>query len=203
MITRPPRWPSAPRARARYSTRSAPPRHSSAAWTGRSIQSAVGRLAAGGTTVGWGVARGCSTVQEGLRTGLVLERLAAVLGAHDRASRRLLGEQALEVDLSEIPHGVIASDAETRPRLASFADGLPAAAVWAAAVRDLTAASARRLECIEAEIGPHSHVTAAGGWTRDAALLAAKRRQFGDLEISALREAGATGAALLAGVAAE
>lgn len=66
---------------------------------------AVGRLAAGGTTVGWGVARGCSTVQEGLRTGLVLERLAALLGAHDRASRRLLGEQALEVDLAEIPPG--------------------------------------------------------------------------------------------------
>jgi sugar (pentulose or hexulose) kinase len=163
---------------------------------------AVGRLAAGGTTVGWGVARGCSTVQEGLRTGLVLERLAAVLGANDRSSRRLLGEQALDVDLAEIPPGIIVSDAETRPQLAPFADGLSAAAVWAAAVRDLTAASARRLERIEAEIGPHSHVTAAGGWTRNAALLAAKRRQFGDVEISGLREAGATGAALLAGVAA-
>jgi sugar (pentulose or hexulose) kinase len=162
----------------------------------------VGRLAAQGTTVGWGVAPGCSTVQEGLRTGLVLERLAALLGAHDRSSRRALGEQALTVDLADIPHDIIVSDAETRPALARFADGLTPAAVWAAAVRDLTAASALRLERIEAEIGPHSHVTAAGGWTRNAALLAAKRRQFGDLEISELREAGATGAALLAGVAA-
>jgi sugar (pentulose or hexulose) kinase len=141
-------------------------------------------------------------VQEGLRTGLVLERLAALLGAHDRSSRRALGEQALTVDLADIPHDIIVSDAETRPALARFADGLTPAAVWAAAVRDLTAASALRLERIEAEIGPHSHVTAAGGWTRNAALLAAKRRQFGDLEISELREAGATGAALLAGVAA-
>jgi sugar (pentulose or hexulose) kinase len=162
----------------------------------------VGRLAAQGTTVGWGVARGCSTVQEGLRTGLVLERLAALLGAHDRSSRRLLGEQALAVDLAGIPHDVIVSDAETRPTLARFADGLSAPAIWAAAVRDLTAASARRLERIETEIGPHSHVTAAGGWTRNAALLAAKRLQFGELEISELREAGATGAALLAGIAA-
>jgi len=162
----------------------------------------VGRLAAQGTTVGWGVARGCSTVQEGLRTGLVLERLAALLGAGDRASRRVLGEQAVAVDLADVPHGVIVSDAETRPVLARFADGLSAPAVWAAAVRDLTLESTQRLAHIEAEIGPHSHVTAAGGWTRNAALLAAKRLQFGDLEVSPLREAGATGAALLAGIAA-
>jgi sugar (pentulose or hexulose) kinase len=69
-------------------------------------------------------------------------------------------------------------------------------------VRDLTAASVRRLERITAEVGPHTKVTVAGGWTRNAAVLAAKRRQFGEIEVSDLREAGATGAALLAGVAA-
>jgi sugar (pentulose or hexulose) kinase len=70
-------------------------------------------------------------------------------------------------------------------------------------VRDLTTASVRRLERIAAEVGPHAHATLAGGWTRNAAVVAEKRRQFGEIEVSDLREAGATGAALLAGVAAE
>jgi sugar (pentulose or hexulose) kinase len=163
---------------------------------------AVGRLAAQGTTAGWGVVRGRYAVMEGLRTGLVLERVASLLGARDRAARRLLGEEAHAVDLADIPPGLVVNDGDGGIALGALADGLPPAAVWAAVVRDLTAASVRRLERITAEVGPHTKVTVAGGWTRNAAVLAAKRRQFGEIEVSDLREAGATGAALLAGVAA-
>jgi sugar (pentulose or hexulose) kinase len=163
---------------------------------------AVGRLAAQGTTAGWGVVRGRYAVMEGLRTGLVLERVASLLGAHDRSARRLLGEEAHTVDLANIPPGLVVNDADAGLTLGPLADGLPPAAVWAAVVRDLTAASTRRLERIEAEVGPHAHVKLAGGWTRNAAVLAEKRRQFGEIEVSDLREAGATGAAQLAGVAA-
>jgi sugar (pentulose or hexulose) kinase len=162
----------------------------------------VGRLAAQGTTAGWGVVPGCYTVMEGLRTGLVLERVAALLGAHDRAARKLLGEQALAVDTAGIPPGVVVGDADAEPVLGPFADGLAPAAIWAGIVRDLTAASARRLARIASEVGPHEHVTIAGGWTSNPAVLAEKRRQFGEIAISDLREAGATGAAQLAGVAA-
>ena len=49
----------------------------------------------GGFTAGWGVVRGRFTVLAGLRSGMVLERVAAALGASDRAARRRLGEQAL------------------------------------------------------------------------------------------------------------
>jgi sugar (pentulose or hexulose) kinase len=163
---------------------------------------AVGRLAAQGTTAGWGVVRGRYAVMEGLRTGLVLERVASLLGARDRAARRLLGEEAHAVDLADIPPGLVVNDGDGGIALGALADGLPPAAVWAAVVRDLTAASVRRLERITAEVGPHTKVTVAGGWTRNAAVLAEKRRQFGEIEVSDLREAGATGAALLAGVAA-
>ena len=162
----------------------------------------VGRLAGQGTTAGRGVVRGRYAVMEGLRTGLVLERVASLLGAHDRAARRLLGEEAHAVDLADIPPGLVVNDGDGGIALGALADGLPPAAVWAAVVRDLTAASVRRLERITAEVGPHTKVTVAGGWTRNAAVLAAKRRQFGEIEVSDLREAGATGAALLAGVAA-
>jgi sugar (pentulose or hexulose) kinase len=161
----------------------------------------VGSLAGQGTTAGWGVVRGRYAVMEGLRTGLVLERVASLLGAHDRAARRLLGEEAHAVDLADIPPGLVVNDGDGIA-LGALADGLPPAAVWAAVVRDLTAASACRLERITAAVGPHTKVTVAGGWTRNAAVLAEKRRQFGEIEVSDLREAGATGAALLAGVAA-
>ncbi len=140
-----------------------------AAWTGRSIHPpSAGSPRAERPSAGAlrAAARPC---RRGCARDSCWSGSPPLLGANDRASRRLLGEQALEVDLAEIPPGVIVSGAETRPQLASFADGLPAAAVWAAAVRDLTAASARRLERIEAEIGPHSHVTrsrAAGRATR-------------------------------------
>jgi sugar (pentulose or hexulose) kinase len=163
---------------------------------------AVSRLAGQGTTAGWGVVPGCYAVLEGLRTGLVLEGVAALLGAHDRAARRLLGEQALAVDLADLPRGLLVSGADGAPELGALAAGLAPAAIWAAVVRDLTAASARMVERISDEVGPHAHVTIAGGWTRNAAVMAEKRRQFGELTISDLREPGVTGAALLAGVAA-
>jgi sugar (pentulose or hexulose) kinase len=162
----------------------------------------LGRLAAQGTTAGRGVVRGCYAVMEGLRTGLALERVASLLGAHDRAARRLLGEEAHAADLAKIPPGHVLNNRNGEPVLGPLADGLAPALVWAAVVRDLTAASARRLERITAEFGPHTHATLAGGWTRNAAVVAEKRRQFGEIEVSDLREAGATGAALLAGVAA-
>ena len=80
-----------------------------------------------------------------MRTGLVLERLASALGAEDRGPRAA-GRAGPGVDLAGLPDDILVerrrAGAEARP----FADGLAPAAIWAAAVRDLTAASARRLE---------------------------------------------------------
>ncbi len=164
---------------------------------------AVGRLAGQGLTVGWGVVSGRSGVLGGLRTGLVLEDVARLLGAHHAESRRLLGEEALLVDPGDVPDEVISSDGDTRLVPGLLAGSVSPAAIWAGAVRDLTAASMALLARMAVELGQPEHVVVGGGWARNPAVLAEKRRRVGDLTVSTLREAGAMGAALLAGVAAE
>jgi sugar (pentulose or hexulose) kinase len=84
-----------------------------------------------------------------------------------------------------------------------LAGGVSPAAIWAAAVRELTAASMALLAGMAAELGQPERVVLGGGWARNPAVLAEKRRRLGDVAVSRLREAGAVGAALLAGVAAE
>jgi sugar (pentulose or hexulose) kinase len=163
----------------------------------------VARLVGGRITVGWGVVPGHWSVLLGLRSGMVLEQLAAVLGAFDRDARLELGRLALEV--------AAAAGAGTRPVLHEFdgqtylgplASGLSPAGVWAAAVEDLIAASDRGAALIAAEVGPHTDVVLSGGWSRNPAVAEAKRRQFPRVRTSELGEAGAVGAAYLAAVAA-
>jgi sugar (pentulose or hexulose) kinase len=163
----------------------------------------VGRLAGQGLTVGWGVVDGRSAVLGGLRTGLVLEDVARLLGVNDPGSRRRLGEQALLVDPRDAPEDLLSPAGDTARVPGLLAEGVSPAAVWAAAVRDLTAASVALLARIAAEVGPHERVVVGGGWARDPGLLAEKRRRLGELTASTLREPGAMGAALLAGVAAD
>jgi sugar (pentulose or hexulose) kinase len=166
-------------------------------------QAAVGRLAGQGMTVGWGVVTGRSAVLAGRRTGLLLEELATLLGTHDRESRRRLSEEALLLEPADLPGEVLLADGDVAPLSGLLAEGFSAAAVWAAAVGELTARSTQLLELMAAELGPHEHTTVAGGWARDACVLAEKRTRLGEITVSTLREAGSTGAALLAGVAAD
>jgi sugar (pentulose or hexulose) kinase len=75
------------------------------------------------------------------------------------------------------------------------------AAIWRAAidrVADEVEASIARIDDVA---GPHTKLVVTGGWTRDRAVLEAKRR-LGAIETPAVVEAGCRGAALLAGVAA-
>jgi sugar (pentulose or hexulose) kinase len=51
-------------------------------------------------------------------------------------------------------------------------------------------------------VGPHTEVVLSGGWSRNPAVAAAKRRQFAGARTSELGEAGAVGAAYLGAVAA-
>jgi sugar (pentulose or hexulose) kinase len=161
------------------------------------------RLVQQGLTVGRGVVSGRSAVLGGLRTGLVLEDVARLLGRHDPESRRALGEEALLVDPADGPDVVLSSDGDARLVPSLLATGVSPAAIWAAAVRELTAASLSLLASMAAELGQPERVVIGGGWARNPAVLAEKRRRLGDFTVTRLREAGAVGAALLAGVAAE
>jgi sugar (pentulose or hexulose) kinase len=163
----------------------------------------TGRLAKQGLTVGWGVVSGRSGVLGGLRTGLVLEDVARILGRDDPESRRALGEEAALLAPGEAPDDVLSSHGDARRVPGLLATGVSPAAIWAAAVRELTAASVRLLAGMAAELGVPERVVVGGGWARNPAVLAEKRRQLGDFTVSRLREPGAVGAALLAGVAAE
>jgi len=162
----------------------------------------VGRLVGQGMTVGLGVVSGGSGVLGGLRTGLVLEDVARLLSAHDRESRLRLADEALLVDPGDAPPDVLSPEGDAGLLPGLLAEGVSPAAIWAAVVRDLTAASMALLERIAVEVGPHERVVIGGGWARNPAVLAEKRRRLGEIAVSTVREPGARGAALLAGVAA-
>ena len=153
--------------------------------------------------MGWGVVSGRLAVLGGLRTGLLLEEFATLLGAHDRESRRRLSEESLLLDPADLPVEVVSRDGDAGLVPGLLAEGFSPAVIWAAAVRELTSRSAQLLAHMAIELGPHQHVTVAGGWARNRSVVAEKRRQLGELTVSTLREAGSTGAALLAGVAAD
>ena len=74
--------------------------------------------------------------------------------------------------------------------------------VWRATLTD-AAAQARALhDAMSRVAGEHGQLIAVGGWLRSAAFVAVKRQFFGPLLRPVVEEAGARGAALLAGVAA-
>jgi sugar (pentulose or hexulose) kinase len=73
---------------------------------------------------------------------------------------------------------------------------------WRGVLEDVTAQAHHVHRTMDRAVGAHRRLVVTGGWARDAAFLDAKRRVFGDLEVSPVEEAGARGAALLAGLAA-
>lgn len=166
---------------------------------------AVGRLVDRHVTVGWSVVPGHVTVLHGLLTGLTLEQLAPVLGGVDRESRRALGEAAVELRATgEVPAGPVLRELDGSSYLGPLAPGLTPAAVWAAAVDQLTDQAAAAIGGIDAEVGPHRDVVLTGGWLRNPAVLAAKRARYGTAvrDPQTVNEAGAVGAAFLSGIAA-
>ena len=91
----------------------------------------------------------------GRLTGLSLERVAAMLGATDRESRRLLGEAALGAERgADAPRLVeVGNDALT---LGGITDGITPGLTWRCVVEDLTAMSGVALEQMATVAGPHT-----------------------------------------------
>ena len=134
-------------------------------------------------------------------TGLTLERVAAMLGATDRASRRALGDAAVALTRGEdAPRLVdVGHDSLT---ISGITDGVSPALTWRSAVEDLTAMSGVALQQMAAAVGPHTSAVLAGGWTRNPMVIDAKARQLGPHRVVEIQEPGALGAAYLGGVAA-
>lgn len=151
--------------------------------------------------VDWSVLPDHQILLAGRLTGLTLERIAAMLGAADRDSRRSLGEAAAAVEpSSDDPRLVeVSNDAVT---IGSVTDGVTPARVWRAAVDDLTAMAGQALDQMAEVVGRHESAVLGGGWTRNATIVQAKKRQLGAPVFVEIPEPGALGAAFLAGVAA-
>ena len=136
------------------------------------------RAVAAGATVGWHAIAGRQVVLGAFESGLALQRLGRRLGAENERDRQRLEEQALEPDPRE------------------------AAAEWRSAHEELAAQGAETLELVESIAGPTGRLVVAGGGARSGLARALKRAALGPFDLPAVEEAGARGAALLAGCAA-
>lgn len=150
--------------------------------------------------VDWSVAPGLQVLLAGRLTGLSLERVAAMLGADDRAKRSALGEAATRTSRDGGPTVIdVSNDAIV---LGGITDGVSPALTWRAVVEDLTALTSEALNQMAAVAGPHARSVVAGGWSHNPMVVEAKETQLGDFRTADVDEAGALGAAFLAGVAA-
>ncbi len=159
----------------------------------------VGSLAAQRITMGLTVLPGYYCALAGMPMGLGLERVSTVLGADTPQLRAVLGQAAVELDRLPETAGVeIVGDSV----LVRLDDELTGAQLWARAVHDLVGRADDAVARLRGAVGNEREVLVTGGWLANPAVLAAKRRQFPDLVRSDLAEAGAAGAARLAGQAA-
>jgi len=159
----------------------------------------VGSLAAQRITMGLTVVPGHYCALAGMPMGLGLERISALLGAGTAQQRAELGQAA--VALARLPETAlveIVGDSVT----VRLDDELTGPQLWARAVHDLVGRLDPLLDRLRDAVGDEREVIVTGGWLANPAVLAAKRRQFPRLALSDLAEAGAAGAARLAGQAA-
>lgn len=157
-------------------------------------------LTRAGVTIGWHALADRWCLLGGTEGGLVLSRTLTALGI-DRADLPALDAEALA---SEALDGeALASEALDGGALASrTAATAPAATIWRQALEEVTAQAHRIHSAMSAVTGPHHRFVVTGGWAHSAGLLEIKRRTFGPVVHATVSEAGALGAALLAGVAA-
>ena len=156
---------------------------------------AIATLTAAGVTVGWHVLKDKWCLLGATQGGLVLGRVQAALGV-GRPGLAALDAAALTA--TDNPNVLdISSDA-----VVTIAAGADPGQVWRAATRAVTAQAQQLGDILDRAAGPRRDLVVAGGWTNSTALMAAKTEAFGPLRSTTTKEAGARGAALLAGLAA-
>jgi sugar (pentulose or hexulose) kinase len=160
---------------------------------------AVRRSVAAGVTVGCHVAEGRQALLGGLWSGIALQEVLDQLGV-GAAGRAELDAGALSSAPGETPALELELHSLERRPL-RLPDGVPAERIWRTAIDTVAAEVEALLRAIEQVAGPHGRVVVTGGWARDEAVRASKAR-LGAVEAPQVIEAGARGAALLAGVAA-
>ncbi|GAA4623140.1 FGGY family carbohydrate kinase [Actinoallomurus vinaceus] len=159
---------------------------------------AVVELTRHGVTVGRHVLPDRLSVLGATRGGLLLQHVLRLLG---------LGRD----ELPELDRAALRTDpGPLRVRLAE--DGtatitgagreVSPAAVWRAALDEATTQAAALQKVVTDAAGDHGGVVMTGGWSNSEAMVELRRRAFGNARRSTAVQAGARGAALLAGRAA-
>ena len=161
---------------------------------------AIAELAAANVGLSCSVIPDHYTLLGALPTGLTLERVCALLGVKTRAEKISLGEASLKVDSSTNTlqivnnyHGLSVTNLD---------EGASPAALFRAAAEHLVRDSEQMVSLIEKFTGKSKEVIIAGGWIKNPMIASQKSKQFGEYKVSDAQEAGATGAAQFAGIAA-
>jgi sugar (pentulose or hexulose) kinase len=167
----------------------------------RTVPSGLGEtsilaLTNAGITVGWHVLAGHWCLLGGTQGGLVLQRTLAALGKSG-ADLAALDRDALAAEPAAVR--ITGDDHVT---IHGITEGTGPARIWRAALEEVTARADHIHQAMTSVSGAHDSFVVTGGWARSDALLDFNRRSFGPLSHPAVGEAGARGAALLAGVAA-
>lgn len=133
--------------------------------------------------------------------GLILQRVLGMLGVgrHDLPA---LDAATLDAVATPGPTPVITLTGSGLVDIKGLGEGVTPRDVWRAAVTCVTDQAWKVHDEMTAVVGDHGNLVVTGGWASNDAFLAVKRQVFGPLSRPAVTEAGARGAALLAGVAA-
>jgi sugar (pentulose or hexulose) kinase len=158
----------------------------------------MARLAAAGITTDPSIEPGHWTLLGGTEGGLAQNRALELLGVGADGLARLdaAAEQAPE---GRVVVGGLGSDALT---LGGIAGGVGPGEVWRAVVAAAADEALALHRAMDDVAGPAGRVVVTGGWRHSAEVMRAKAARFDHLEVSAVEEAGALGAATLAARAA-
>ena len=140
------------------------------------------------------------TLLGALPTGLTLERACALVGMTSRDEKIALGNAALAIDPTASAMRVVNNYHGLS--ITNLDDAVSPAALFRATVEHLVDDSAQMIALIEKFTGRANNVVIAGGWIKNPVIAFAKEQQFGNYRVSDAQEAGATGAAEFAGIAA-
>ena len=154
-------------------------------------------------TVGWHALPEHWCLLGATRGGLVLQRILALLG-RDRSNLPALDAAALDVASPGAEPGeltVTGADG-SEVGLRHVGDDVDPARVWRAALTAAVEAGRDIHDAMTRASGAHQDLVVTGGWAHSTGVLTLKRRALGELRIPHVGEAGARGAALLAGSAA-
>jgi sugar (pentulose or hexulose) kinase len=161
---------------------------------------AIRRAVASGVTVGWHAVPGQQGLMAGFVSGLALGRFLDLLGVPPEERGRL---DAAAMSIPPGAGGLVVRD--VTGDLAAL-EGIPRSVtpghVWRAALEAVARHAAEALSVIESVAGATGRLVVTGGWARSPAVRAVKRDVLGPFEEPMVDEAGARGAALVAGMAA-